>query len=243
MSALDTDAARALEEKRQQIRSLEAERQRQIDAFSGQLAQAQLTLTPLHPTVVGLQQKLDLLRQPSPELEQLKVEERALMAQIAPPLTAVAAPAAGAGGGAAAAASPRVAAGGSDAPAAAPQPAPQPSSSSHETPAGQLARTKLEAAIHRYQDVEARIDSANIELDIARTAFKYRYTVITPADLPTKPKKPIAQVLGIAALPIAGILAFLVAAIADLASGLFLETWQVSRKLKLDVLGELELPG
>jgi hypothetical protein len=34
-----------------------------------------------------------------------------------------------------------------------------------------------------------RIDGANMELEIARTAFKYRYTVVTPAEVPHKPKK------------------------------------------------------
>jgi uncharacterized protein involved in exopolysaccharide biosynthesis len=239
-SAAESDAARALEEKRIQIRGIEGDRQRQVDAVSQQLATAQLTLTPLHPTVVALQQKLEALRQPSTELEQLKTEERSLMARIAPASAAAAAAVVASAGkaptdvGAAAPAGPT-------APAAEANQS-FPTSNEYESPAAQLAKSKLQGAIERYQNIQARIDSAKIELDITRTAFKYRYTVITPAELPKSPKKPIAQLLGLAALPFAGILAFLLAAALDLASGVFLETWQVARRLKVEVLGELELP-
>jgi hypothetical protein len=43
------------------------------------------------------------------------------------------------------------------------------------------------------------------------------------------------------------LLAFLLAAAADLASGKIIEEWQIRRRLKLDVLGEItamnDLPG
>ena len=67
----DPDVAAALEDKRQQIRSLEAGRQRELETLRAQLAQAQLTLTPQHPTVIALQQKVDTLSAPDPQLEQL----------------------------------------------------------------------------------------------------------------------------------------------------------------------------
>jgi uncharacterized protein involved in exopolysaccharide biosynthesis len=239
VAPVDSDIARALEEKRVQIRGIEGDRQRQIDAVSQQLATAQLTLTPLHPTVVALKQKLETLRQPSTELEQLKTEERAIMARIAPASAAAAAAVVASAGKA-------PSEGGSVAPAAPTAPAAEPGFAmgmeQYESPAAQLAKSKLQGSVERYQNIQARIDAAKIELDITRTAFKYRYTVITPAELPKQPKKPIAQLLGLAALPFAGILAFLLAAALDLASGVFLETWQVARRLKVEVLGELELP-
>src|SRR5579883_680095 len=82
--AADPDLAMALEEKRRQVRMMEEDRQHMIDAARQQLLQAQVTLTPMHPTVIALQQRLDALNQPSPELLKMKEEERALMAQIAP---------------------------------------------------------------------------------------------------------------------------------------------------------------
>jgi uncharacterized protein involved in exopolysaccharide biosynthesis len=236
VAAVPTDAMTALDEKRQQIRNVEAERQRQIDAFTTQLAQAQLTLTPLHPTVVALRQTLDALAQPSPELQQLKAEERALMSQIAP------VPVAAAAGTLAPA---RVAGQVVD-PGLAPAAAPGPVGMQAQEPADPettLDTGKLTEALRRYQEVEGRIDAANTELDITRTAFKYRYTVLTPAEVPTKPKKPVAQIIGLASLPVAALLALLIGVVADLSRGRFIETWQVRRKLKMEVLGELELPG
>ncbi len=239
-AAAPSDAATALDEKRQQIRTLEAERQRQIEAFQTQLAQAQLTLTPLHPTVVALRQKLDALAQPSPDLQELKTEERALMSQIVPVAMAVA-PAATP----ARVAGPAVDPGAAPAPAAAPvQAAAQGQQAQQDVdPATTLSTAKLAEAVRRYQDIEGRIEAANTELDITRTAFKYRYTVLTPAEVPSKPKKPVAQLIGAASLPFAALLALLVGVIVDLTKGRILETWQIRRKLKMEVLGELELPG
>jgi uncharacterized protein involved in exopolysaccharide biosynthesis len=235
-----TDAALALETKRQEIRGVEAEREREVTAVQQELAQAQLTLTPLHPTVVALRQKLEVLSTPSPELEQLKADERALMSQIAPPTAApVATPAARVAGPAV---DPAAGAGGAPAPAPAAAArnngAPEP-----EDAAVGVVHEKLGNAIKRYQDVEGRIEAAKIELDITRTAFKYRYTVITPAEVPSKPKKPIAQALAGLSLPIAAFLALLVGTALDLFKGRLVETWQVRRRLKMEVLGELELPG
>jgi hypothetical protein len=93
-----------------------------------------------------------------------------------------------------------------------------------------------------YQEVMTRIDGANIELDITRTAFKYRYTVVTPAEIARKPKKAIGQIVAIAAVLGGGLLALLVATLADLATGLVLEAWQIRRQLKLEVLGDVVSP-
>jgi hypothetical protein len=106
----------------------------------------------------------------------------------------------------------------------------------------QLARSKLEASIHSYEEVMSRIDAANIELDITRTAYKYRYTVVTPAEVPKKPKKPIALIIGVGSVLGAGLLALLISAAADLGAGLILESWEVRRRLKLEVLGEIDVP-
>jgi len=241
-AAPDPELVASLDDKRRQIRALEDERARELSGLRQQLTQAQLTLTPQHPAVIALQQQIDALGQTPPELIQLRNEERALMAQMAPPPSPTA-------GGAAPRAVIRPASDGATAAgsvptaavAAAPLPPipPLPASWASDGRA-QLARSKLDAAIHAYQDVADRIDAANIELEIARTAFKYRYTVVTPAEVPKKPKKPIGWIIGLCSLPGALLLAILFAAAADAWRGRFLEEWQVRRKLKLDVLGELE---
>jgi hypothetical protein len=105
-----------------------------------------------------------------------------------------------------------------------------------------LARTKLDEAIRSYEDVEGRIATANIELEIAQSTFKYRYSVAVPAEVPRGPKKPIAQLVGVGSVAAAAVLAILLAVVADLLQGRLLEAWQVRRRLKLDVLGELDAP-
>lgn len=231
--APDPDVVAALEEKRHAIRQMEDERQRELDGLKQQLTQAQLTLTPLHPTVIALKQKIDAMSTPPPELVQLKAEERALMAQIAP-ASSPATPAA-----TTPAATNRIVL--RSAPAA-PLAASRTALPPREDPALAPARSKLEAAIHAYQEVMGRLDSARLELDITKTAFRHRYGVITPAEVPRRPKKPIAQLVAIGSVLGAALLALLFAAFADWRAGRVLETWQVRRRLKIDVLGELEGP-
>jgi uncharacterized protein involved in exopolysaccharide biosynthesis len=231
-AAVDPDLTSALEDTRQQIRALEAERQRELDGLRGQLAQAQLTLTPQHPTVIALQQKVDALSGPDPQLAQLKAGERALLAQIAPPPptapppTPVAATPANAAAG-----TPEI-----------PKPI-LPPTKWEEDARTQVVRSKLDVAVHSYQDAIGRIDVANTELEILRTAFKYRYTVVTPAEVPGGPKKATATLVGVGSV-IGGLaLALLLAAGADSWSGRVLEEWQVRRQLKLEILGEFRLPS
>ncbi len=229
---IDPDLAAALDDKRQQIRSLETARQRELETLRAQLAQAQLTLTPRHPTVIGLQRKVDTLSAPDPQLLQLKAEERALMARIAPPLTP-----AGATGTVPSPLAPFPAAAGTPLIPALPAPhqlTPQ------EDPQTQLARSKLEGAIRRDQEAVARIEAANMELEVARTAFKYRYTVVTPAEVARAPKRPVAPLVGIASVLGSALLALLLATWADQRSGRILEEWQVERRLKLEILGEFD---
>ncbi|HXN31889.1 MAG TPA: hypothetical protein VN894_08510 [Polyangiaceae bacterium] len=233
--AVDPSVSLALEEVRLKTRALEHERQALLDSLKQQLVQAQLTLTPMHPTVIALQQKIEAMSLPSPELLRLKDEERSLLAQLAPvpaPSASVAPPAP----------APQLfgpPATGEMPPAPSASAAPQARPGLEDGPT-RLARSRLEAAIQTYENSMARIDAANVELDITRRAYKYRYTILTPAELPSKPKKPVAQIVGVGSVLGAILLAFLLAAIADVAGGLVLEPWQVRRRLKLEVLGEID---
>jgi hypothetical protein len=230
---VDPGLSLALEEVRLKMKALEHERQVLLDSLHQQLSQAQLTLTPMHPTVIALQQKIEALSQPSPELLRLREEERNLAAQVAQAATPSVQPAAPPMrfGGAAPSTESSATPSGSSAPT------PRPVVEDGPT---RLARSRLEAAIQGYEETMAHIDAANVELEITRTAYKYRYTIQTPAELPTKTKKPVAQLLAAGALLGGVLLAFLVAALADVFGGLVLESWQVRRRLKLEVLGEID---
>jgi len=237
VSSADPDLTTALEDARRQIRALEDERQRELDTLRSQLAQAQLTLTPQHPTVIALQQKIDTLSAPDPQIAQLKAGERALLAQMAPH-TPVAPSLTPPRGGAAL--DPP-----SSDPVAAPSalPMPMPAGEWGDDALSQLVRSKLEGAIRGYQDAVARLDVANTELEIVHNAFKYRYSVVTPAEVPRDPKKSTATIVGVGSVLGGLLLGLLLAAGADAWSGRVLEEWQVPRRLKLEILGEFHLPG
>ncbi len=235
VDAPDPDLAKALEAKRAQIRSLEETHQRALDAVRQQLVQAQLTLTPLHPSVIALQQSMDAMSQPPPELAQARADERALMAQIAPPRIAASAPAS--------TAALAVHSESATADGGAPEVPPLPRADPTLDGPLRLAESKLTAAIHSYEDSINRIDAARAELDITRAAYKHRYTVVTPPELPKKPSKPTARLVAIGSVVGGFLLAMLLSALADLAKGTIQETWQIRRQLKVDVLCELDQPS
>ena len=65
-----------------------------------------------------------------------------------------------------------------------------------------------------YDTLLDRLNSARIELDTARAAFKYRYTIVRPPQLPKRPVKPkVPVVVG------GGVLAATVLAVASTCSG------------------------
>jgi uncharacterized protein involved in exopolysaccharide biosynthesis len=229
---IDPALASALEEKRVRIRTVEQQQQRTIEALNQQLVQAQLTLTPMHPTVIALQQQIDSTSQPLAELKQLRSDERALMAQIAPPMPN------------AVPSLPTVRSAAADTVGPSTFPPPSlPFLATDKDGVVELAKAELSTAIQGYETAMARIDAAKVELDITRAAYKHRYTVITPAELPSKPKKPIAQLVAVGSVIGALVLAFLLAALADLGQGRILESWQFRRRFKLDVLGEFDVPS
>jgi hypothetical protein len=63
-----------------------------------------------------------------------------------------------------------------------------------------------------------------------------------PAEIPKKAKKPNLALLSVGGLFLAILLAVLSAGAADLAGGRFVETWQVTRKLGIPLLGDVTPP-
>ena len=62
------------------------------------------------------------------------------------------------------------------------------------------ARALMDSAITSYQDLLDRLSNTRIELDTARAAFDYRYTVISGARLPSRPDSPNGMLLIVGAL-------------------------------------------
>jgi len=109
-----------------------------------------------------------------------------------------------------------------------------------ENPRAAMASDELQASLILQQQLRKRIEAAKMERDIVQASFKYRYTVLTPADFPRAPVKPNAKVIALGGV-LAGLLLGLFAAIArDVLSGRLLQPWQVRRGLGLPVLAELD---
>ena len=108
-----------------------------------------------------------------------------------------------------------------------------------ESPEEISKQTMLHQALSKYTALLDRIDSAKIEMDTARAAFKYRYSVFWPARIPNKPAKPkVPMVLG--AGVIAGLLLALFATTAaDSIARKIFEPWQVERELQIPILGRV----
>lgn len=170
--------------KRKALQDLEEFRRARIAELQAQLAQQEATYTQAHPAIVATQDSIESLMKDSPQLALLRSEEQQLARQY-------------------------LEHGGQD-PVQEPPPPPRPSAPStprilalrevREPPRAEddvvrYYRGQLDLAIRRYEDLSGRIEAARIELDTARAAFKYRYTLVWPAEVPKRPTRPRVGVL------------------------------------------------
>jgi uncharacterized protein involved in exopolysaccharide biosynthesis len=81
-----------------------------------------------------------------------------------------------------------------------------------EDDATAYARALLKGSLETYQDLTARIENAQIELQTAEVAFHYRYSVVSPARLPRKADAPNVALMLVGAF-VAGLLAGFVRAV------------------------------
>src|SRR6185437_12677295 len=93
-------------------------------------------------------------------------------------------------------------------------------------PAVVYARGRLRDAMEKYSALCDKVHAAQIDLETAQAAFKYRYSVITPAKVPRHPSKPSVPLILVASLLAAILGAIVVVVIADIRSGLLVERWQ-----------------
>jgi hypothetical protein len=211
-----------LDSKRQAIRELEDFRRRRLAELQVELAQARAVYSDAHPAVVKVLQSIAALQKDSPQLATLRQDERQLISEYEK-FARLPAPPPGAAAAAAAAAT------------AARKSLP---GSPEETNA-ELARTRLRFAMAKYDSLLERIDSAKIELDTARAAFKYRYSVIRPPLFPKRPTKPNVPLVVALGVVLAVLVMFGTTALVDVRSRRLLEPWQVQRALDLPILGAL----
>jgi len=219
-----------LEAKQRAIADLEEFRQRRLTELHTLLAEQRKTYGPSHPAIADTQRSIEAVSGESPQIAALKQEEADLRDQIRRR------------GGADPAAAAPAAEGAALPPVSFSRSAPDTrrGDPAAEPPLG-YAQSRLKSAMAEYEDLLERLEGARIELDTARAAFKYRYGVISPAQVPKRPVRPGPAFLAIGLL-LALFSAVGAAVLADVGRGRIVESWQVERFMGLEVLGEVTRP-
>jgi hypothetical protein len=225
-----------VEQRRGAIKAIQEARAHRLTELHHQLEEALTTLAPAHPTVRALKQSIEQASVDPPELARLLADEQG--AATPPEASKANAPTTNAtplaGSTVWVPATPTY----TSSAALAKVPAAQP----NEDPAITVARLKLQNATVKYDEIVARIESAKIELDVARAAFKYRFSVLRPPEIAKKPDRPKPAYVALGGLAAALLLCFGIAATLDMLRARFEEAWQVKRKLGIPLLGEFTPP-
>jgi uncharacterized protein involved in exopolysaccharide biosynthesis len=199
-------------------------RLRRLTELRAQLAELRITYAPLHPLVLAMQERIRQAQKVPPGLAPIKQEEDARPSGLKGFATQEPA--------------------GREAPselldvlrkAGAPE-------AERDDPELAAAKTKLNLAVQKREELRDRIESARLELQTAEAAFKYRYAIVRPPELPERPTKPNALLLLAIGLAASIVLAVAAAFFKDLASDRFIEPWQVRKRLPIPLLGELDGP-
>jgi uncharacterized protein involved in exopolysaccharide biosynthesis len=203
---------------------MEEARLRNIADLQKSLADLNAVYTNQHPAVIRAQERLDAASREPAQLMALRADVDELEARLA------------------ARRRPRPDSHVEPVVPAAIAPVELPPASEPEDPAVEAARARLRFALDKIQNLRARADSAALELEARRAAFKYRYSVVVPAEPPRGPMRPKVAAVGAAGVVAGVVLAAFGAVVADLRGGRLVESWQVERALRLPVLAELTGP-
>jgi hypothetical protein len=212
--------------KRRAIDEEQEQHSRRLAAAEVELLEQRSLYAPDHPSVRDAADKLAALRQGSPQLEALRTEEQQLLSdyvrragRIVPyPDEPVADPF------------------GLERVLVGIMP------NMNEYPKAALALDRLRSNLGTHQSLVKRLEMARMEREVAQVALKYRYTVITPPEFPSRPVKPNAMAIAVGGLAIGMVLALVAALARDFLGGRVLESWQVQRSLGLPVIAQLDPP-
>jgi uncharacterized protein involved in exopolysaccharide biosynthesis len=218
----DMDVARlesTLNARRKALSDLEEFRQKRLAELQTQLAQKSSIYAERHPEVLLVRQSIAAMAQTSPQLETLRGEVRDLEREIARRGGQVA----GAEGTS--------------------TPPPLPSDFLEIRPVVESDDIRLEHDREMFRFVSdeyggalARLSMARMELETAKAAFKYRYSVISPPIYPKGPKRPYSLLRALGGILGGAAFAFFVTTAVDLWSGRIIEERQIVRNLGLSVL-------
>jgi hypothetical protein len=233
-----------LEEKKKTFAQLDDDHKRRLRELQLKLTEAKLRYTPAHPIVVDLEKQVAAMSEETPEMQALRGSIEQLEAEIKERTNA-----------SIAGSSPRpefipggAAAPGGQAPAGQPEPpqaGPLPADITQLQNSADSIDPAIAAqfryAVAKYTTLRDQISTARIDLDAAQAAFKYRYQVLTPADVPNRAIKPKVPLIVAAGLIGGLLLALLLPIGLELKRGKIVERWQVAQ-IPLPILAELRFP-
>jgi hypothetical protein len=104
-----------------------------------------------------------------------------------------------------------------------------------------FATLRLRTELGQLQAILDRTNNARIELAVSQAAYKFRYTIIEPAEEPGDPSFPNRRRVLFVGFLTSLALAMIVGIAADSLGGRIVETWQVQHLLALRVLGVVRL--
>ncbi len=108
-----------------------------------------------------------------------------------------------------------------------------------EDPRLDFERGQLENLLRQHGDIRNRVAALEVERQTAEAAFRHRYSVVTPPQIPRGPIKPYPMIFIVGGLLGGLAFALFAAAAADLRSGRVIERWQVEEQIGLPVLAEI----
>jgi uncharacterized protein involved in exopolysaccharide biosynthesis len=220
-----------LNSKKRALGDLEDFRNRRVNELNAQLQELKVQYADQHPIVMDMRSRIEALKLDSPQMSQVKGDIDALEAEYrrkgGRDPDALVEPV-------------RARTGVTRRPQAAAQSALS-NSELMDDPLVEFSRNNLRVAAAKYEELLMRIDSARIEQDTARAAFKYRYSVVRPASVPKKPVKPDLAIVILAAFVLAMGAGVVIGSVRDWWTGRLVEAWQVERALDLPVLSQVKL--
>jgi hypothetical protein len=107
------------------------------------------------------------------------------------------------------------------------------------TPETQDQTERIRDARFKYEQMVSRIGQAQLELDAARTGFKYRYGIIVPAEVPKYAIRPKGKVFMAGVLFVAFVIALGAVVGLEAWQGRIYDSWRLAEALDIPLLAEI----
>jgi uncharacterized protein involved in exopolysaccharide biosynthesis len=205
-----------LDAKRRALSDLEEFRRRRLDDLQAKLTELLHVYAPEHPQVIELQKSIESLAGPSPQLDQLRAEVGAMeltlkrLAPLRPPT-----------------------------PPATPGAYELPNLPADD-PHLDYEHAQLLAFQRQHQSLVDRIDAVRMEIDTAEVAFKYRYSIVSPPQMPRGPLHSYPLIVTVAGFFGGIAFAFFATSVRDILRARVIDRWQIERELGLTIIAEVD---